>query len=42
MFLIDHVEYDPAAVEKSLKDEKVRRHLHLLADRIAALPEFNH
>ncbi len=33
MFLIDHVEYDPAAVEKFLKDEKVRGYLHLLADR---------
>ena len=42
MFLIDHVEYDPAAVEKFLKDEKVRGYLHLLADRIEGLPEFNH
>src|SRR5262249_34198507 len=42
MFLIDHVEYDQAAVEKFLKDEKVRGHLRMLADRLEALPEFNH
>jgi glutamyl-tRNA synthetase len=42
MFLIENVEYDRAAVEKFLKDDKVRGYLHSLADRIEALPEFNH
>jgi len=42
MFLIDHVEFDQAAVEKFLKDEKMRGHLRMLADRIEALPEFTH
>jgi glutamyl-tRNA synthetase len=42
MFLIDHVEFDPASVEKFLKDEKMRGHLRMLADRLEALPEFTH
>ena len=42
IFLTDEVEFDPAAVEKFLKDENVRNHLRTLADRLAALPEFNH
>ena len=42
IFLTDHVEFDPTAVEKFLKDETVRGHLRRLADRLAALPEFNH
>jgi glutamyl-tRNA synthetase len=42
MFLIDHVEYDQAAVDKFLKDDTVRANLQKLADRIAALPEFTH
>src|ERR1041385_5065761 len=42
MFLIENVEYDPAAVEKFLKDENVRGYLRKLADRIEAVPEFNH
>jgi glutamyl-tRNA synthetase len=42
MFLIDHVEFDQAAVEKFLNDEKMRGHLRMLADRIEALPEFTH
>ena len=42
MFLIDHVEYDQAAVDKFLKDENVRGYLRSLADRIEALPEFTH
>ena len=42
MFLIDHVEYDQAAVDKFLKDEKVREYLRMLADRFEALPAFNH
>jgi glutamyl-tRNA synthetase len=42
MFLIENVEYDPAAVEKFLKDENIRGYLRKLADRIEAEPEFNH
>src|SRR5207237_8854111 len=42
MFLIDDVEFDPAAVEKFLKDENVRGYLRTLADRLAAIPEFDH
>ena len=42
IFLTDHVEFDPAAVEKFLKDEKARANLRTLAVRLAALPEFNH
>ena len=42
MFFIDEVEFDPAAVEKFLKDEKVRGYLHTLGDRLAALPQFTH
>ena len=42
MFLIDHVEYDQAAVDKFLKDDKVRGYLRTLADRIEALTEFTH
>jgi glutamyl-tRNA synthetase len=42
MFLIDQVEYDQAAVDKFLKDDKVRDYLRTLADRIEALPEFTH
>lgn len=42
MFLVEDVEYDPAAVEKFLKDEKVRGYLHTLAERLEALHEFTH
>jgi len=42
VFLIDQVEFDPAAVEKFLKDENVRHYLRTLADRLAAIPEFDH
>ena len=42
MFLIDHVEYDQAALEKFLKDETIRDHLKTLAHRLEALPEFTH
>jgi len=42
IFLIPSVEYDQAAVDKSLKDEKVRGYLNTLADRLDALPEFTH
>src|SRR5881296_1480501 len=40
--ILDEVEFDPAAVEKFLKDENVRAHLRALADRLSGLPEFNH
>jgi len=42
MFLIDHVEYDQAAVQKFLRDETVRGYLKTLSDRLAALREFTH
>jgi glutamyl-tRNA synthetase len=42
MFLIDHVEYDQAAVDKAFKDEKIRGYLHTLADRLQQVPEFTH
>src|SRR2546427_7201271 len=42
MFLIDQMEFDPAAVQKFLSDENVRAYLRTLADRLAALPEFDH
>jgi glutamyl-tRNA synthetase len=41
-FLIDHVEYDQAAVDKFLKDAAVRGYLRTLAARLEALPEFTH
>ena len=41
-FLINEVEFDPAAVEKFLKDETVRGYLRTLADRLAALHDFTH
>src|SRR5690606_34704752 len=41
-FIVDRVEFDPAAIEKFLKDEGARRNLATLADRLEALPEFNH
>jgi glutamyl-tRNA synthetase len=41
-FFLEHVEYDPAAVDKFLKDDNVRGYLGKLADRIEALPEFTH
>jgi glutamyl-tRNA synthetase len=41
-FLIDHVEYDQAAVDKFLKDETVRGYLRTMADRLEAIPEFTH
>jgi glutamyl-tRNA synthetase len=39
---LDHVEFDPAAVEKFLKDEKVLRYLRALGERVDALTEFTH
>jgi len=42
ILLADEVEFDPAAVEKFLKDENVRGYLRTLADRLSTLPEFNH
>ena len=41
-FLIDEVEFDPAAVEKFLKDDKVQGYLRTLAERLAGLAEFTH
>ncbi len=41
MFIRDHPEQDPAAVEKFLKDEKVKGYLRTLASRLESLPEFN-
>jgi glutamyl-tRNA synthetase len=40
MFLAASLEYDPAAVEKFLKDDKVKQHLRTMASRLDALPEF--
>jgi glutamyl-tRNA synthetase len=42
ILLLEEVEYDPAAVEKFLKDEKVRSYMGMLGERIAASPEFTH
>jgi glutamyl-tRNA synthetase len=42
IFFVNDVEFDPAAVEKFLKDEKVKDHLRMLAARIEAAPEFSH
>ena len=42
IFLTDHVEFDPAAVEKFLKDENARANLNTLAAQLETLPEFNH
>jgi glutamyl-tRNA synthetase len=41
-FIVDAIDYDPAAVSKSLKDPSIRAHLITLADRLAGLTEFNH
>jgi glutamyl-tRNA synthetase len=41
MFIHPVVEYDPAAVEKFLKDPKVVENLRLLADRLEGLPRFD-
>jgi glutamyl-tRNA synthetase len=41
-FFIDHVEFDPAAVEKFLKDDQVRGYLRMLGDRIEAAADFTH
>ena len=41
-FFLDEVEFDPAAVEKFLKDEKVCGYLRLLADRLQILQAFTH
>ncbi|MBI2149625.1 MAG: glutamate--tRNA ligase, partial [Acidobacteria bacterium] len=42
IFLSEKLEYDPAAVDKFLKDAGVRENLRTLAGRIEALPEFTH
>ena len=41
MFFVESPERDPEAVEKFLKDEKIREYLRTLASRIESLPEFN-
>jgi glutamyl-tRNA synthetase len=41
-FLIDGVEFDPAAVDKFLKDKRVLAHLRLLGDRLGSLQDFTH
>jgi glutamyl-tRNA synthetase len=41
-FLINEVEFDPAAVDKFLKDEKVLGYLRTLGDRLGRLSEFTH
>lgn len=41
-FFLDEVEFDAAAVEKFLKDEKVCGYLRLLADRLEILQAFTH
>lgn len=41
-FFLAEVEFDPAAVEKFLKDEKVCGYLRLLADRLQILEAFTH
>jgi glutamyl-tRNA synthetase len=41
-FLIGGVEFDPAAVDKFLKDEKVLANLRLLGDRLGNLQDFTH
>jgi glutamyl-tRNA synthetase len=41
-FIVDQVEFDPAAVAKSLKDPALREHLVRLADRLAGLSDFTH
>ena len=40
VFLAADIDYDPAAVDRFLKDAKVKEHLHLLASRLESLPEF--
>ncbi len=41
-FFLNEVEFDPAAVDKFLKDETVRGYLNTLADHLAVLHEFTH
>jgi glutamyl-tRNA synthetase len=41
MFIDPVVDYDPAAVQKFLKDPTVIQNLHALADRLEGLAEFN-
>jgi len=41
-FFLDEVEFDAAAVEKFLKDEKVCGYLRLMADRLEILQAFTH
>lgn len=41
-YFSDEVDYDPAAVKKNLKDERLRELIPGLADRLASLDEFTH
>ena len=41
-FIVDQVEFDPAAVAKAMTDPSIRGHLNTLADRLHGLSEFNH
>ncbi|HJZ67600.1 MAG TPA: glutamate--tRNA ligase [Blastocatellia bacterium] len=41
-YFSDEFEYEPAAVKKNLKDERLKRLLSGLADRLASIEEFTH
>jgi glutamyl-tRNA synthetase len=41
-FIVDDIEFDGAAVEKSLKDPAARQHLARMADALEGLSEFTH
>jgi len=41
LFIVDELEFDPAAVQKFLKDAAVRAQLGTLADRLEAAPDFS-
>jgi glutamyl-tRNA synthetase len=42
VYILDSVEFDPVAVEKSLKDPAIRSHLSTLADRLESAADFRH
>ncbi|HLF83209.1 MAG TPA: glutamate--tRNA ligase [Blastocatellia bacterium] len=41
-YFTDEFEYEPDAVKKNLKDERLKALLHSLADQLASLDEFTH
>jgi len=41
-FIVDDIDYDPAAVAKAFKEAAVKDYLNTLAGRLEALPEFSH